>query len=383
VVLLSELYPPDIGGSAVLFQETYERLSGIDVLVATEARTHEAHVRPCGARIVPIPVATRRWGVLHPTALAAHLSLAARLRRLAATPDTVVHCARALPEGVAAWFARRVGGPRYVVWTHGEDIGTALLSRELTAVMRRVYRGADLVLANSRNTQAMLEDLGVPGERVRVVYPGVDAQRFRPDVDGTGVRRRFAPDADLLLLSVGRLQRRKGHDHAIRAMAALRARVPGARYLIVGDGEERPRLESLARDVGVADRVVFAGAVDGSLLPACYAACDVFLMPNRIDHGDVEGFGIVFLEAAATERPAIGGASGGVGEAVADGVTGLLVSGENVGELAGAIERLAADRALCRRLGRAGRQRVLRSFTWDVAAAKVEAVHAAVLGRDA
>jgi phosphatidylinositol alpha-1,6-mannosyltransferase len=143
----------------------------------------------------------------------------------------------------------------------------------------------------------------------------------------------------------------------------------------VGTGEERPRLDALARELGVADRVVFAGEVPPGDLPAYYAACDVFLLPNRIDEGDIEGFGIVFLEAAASERPAIGGSSGGVPEAVADGLTGLLVSGTDADELAGCVRRLVSDKVLARRLGRAGRQRVLRSFTWDRAGRRIADVH--------
>ena len=381
MLLVSQLYPPDIGGSAVLFQETYERLQGAALTIAADAATHQATGRPNGAQVVPVPLATPRWGLSHPQAVAHHLTVARRLRSLARGRDTIVHCARALPEGVAAWFARRLGGPRYVCWTHGEDIGTALLSRELTFVMTRVYLGAAAVLANSQNTKRMLERLGVPSSRIHIVYPGVDADRFHPSVDGRPIRERFAPEADVVLLSVGRLQRRKGHDHAIQAVAALRGRFPRLKYLIVGDGEEGPRLRELTRTLGVTDQVTFAGAVSSDLLPACYAASDVFLMPNRIDNGDVEGFGIVFLEAAATERPAVGGRTGGVGEAIADGVTGALVSGEDVDELAGVLTQLAGDPALRRRYGQAGRARVLQSFTWEAAAAAVDALQASILSR--
>jgi phosphatidylinositol alpha-1,6-mannosyltransferase len=181
-----------------------------------------------------------------------------------------------------------------------------------------------------------------------------------------------------MLLSVGRLQRRKGHDLAIAAIDTLRHDLPGLRYVIVGDGEERGRLERMVADRDLGGHVTFRGAVPSGELPAYFSACDVFLLPNRIDQGDIEGFGIVFLEAAAAERPVIAGNTGGVPEAVADGFTGLLVSGTCVDELARAIRRMAGDKPLRLRFGRAGRERVLRSFSWGAAAERVRAVHDAV-----
>ncbi|PYQ87564.1 MAG: hypothetical protein DMG03_05500 [Acidobacteria bacterium] len=139
----------------------------------------------------------------------------------------------ALPEGVAAMMAQSLGGPGYVCWAHGEDLASALTSRELTWLTKVVYRRSTAALANSRNTAGMLTALGVPETKIHIVHPAVDADRFHPRVDGSAVRRRYAADAsDVLLLSVGRLQRRKGHDVAIQAVAALRSRCPNVRYVI-------------------------------------------------------------------------------------------------------------------------------------------------------
>jgi phosphatidylinositol alpha-1,6-mannosyltransferase len=381
ILLLSQLYPPDVGGSAVLLHEGYSRIGGDAVTVAADSARHQAGLTSTGNPLVPLPIETSRWGLFDPRAVAHHFSLGARLRRLASR-STVIHCARALPEGVAAWAASLAGGPRYVCWTHGEDVTSALTSRELTMVMRLVHRRASALVANSANTRGLLEQCGVPTSKIHIVYPGVDAERFRPDVDGRAIRARVAPDADFVLLSVGRLQRRKGHDLAIEAVAALAPQYPGLRYVIVGDGEERARLEGIARQHGVSRQVVFAGEVPASDLPAYYAACDVFLLPNRIEQGDIEGFGIVFLEAAATGRAVVAGNTGGVPEAVADGQTGLLVSGTDVDELATSLRRLVTDRVLRERLGRAGRERVLRSFTWTATAARIRAMHESVMAAD-
>jgi len=372
LLLVSQFFPPAVGGSAVLFENVYSRL-GRDVHVLTDPRSSPGPAGPQGAfRIHHAPLATPHWGLLHPAGLIHHARTAARIRR-AAPSGAAVHCARVLPEGVAAWMARKTGGPRYVCWSHGEDLATASLSRDQKLTTQLVLRGADASLANSRNTADLLRGLGVPEREICVAYPGVDCERFRPDVDGGPVRRRLGlgPE-DPLLLSVGRLQRRKGQDLVIRAMAELAAELPRLRYAVVGTGEEETPLRELAAASGVADRVVFAGKVDDDDLPSWYAASDVFVLANRREGADIEGFGIVFLEAQAMERPVIAGASGGPPEAIADGETGFLVNGTDASELAAVIRRLAGDEALRARMGRAGRERVRTRFTWERAAAAVE-----------
>jgi phosphatidyl-myo-inositol dimannoside synthase len=158
----------------------------------------------------------------------------------------------------------------------------------------------------------------------------------------------------------------------LRALGRVRTRVPGARYVIVGDGPHRASLEADVQTLGLADVVHFAGASRSEDLPRWYAAADVFVMPNRPDGVDFEGFGMVFLEAAAAGKPSIGGCSGGVPEAVNDGVTGQLVDGTDVLEIEKAMVALAESRELRARYGSSGRDRVLREFTWERAARQVE-----------
>jgi len=375
LLLLTELFPPAVGGSAVLFHGIYSRVRDADVGVVTErgARPTESDRQESFA-IFPRAIATRRWGLGHPAALLHHLRVAFQLRLLAPRRRGLVHCARALPEGLAALLCRASGGPRYVCWAHGEDLAMAQGSREYTFITRLVYRHAAAALANSRNTADMLEAMGVPREKVLVVYPAVDPERFHPSVDGAGVRARYGGRDDVVLLSVGRLQRRKGHDVAIHAVAALRDELPQLRYVIAGDGEERARLERLVDEYGLRGHVFFAGAVPEHELPAYYAACDIFLLPNRVDDGDIEGFGIVFLEAAAAGKPVIGGDSGGVPEAVERDSTGLLVDGASVADVAAAIRQLALSEETRMRFGAAGRARARDQFSWQRAAAIVSAL---------
>lgn len=374
LLLVTELFPPAVGGSAVLYENVYSRLCCPGVHVLTDPVTSAVPEGPGDPfSIIHTTLRTRQWGLLNLAGTAHHWRTAGEIRRIGRERGAIVHCGRALPEGVAAWISRLRGGPKYVCWAHGEDVATARTSRELTFVTSRVFSAASGVLANSRNTARELESLGVDGARIRVAYPGVDSARFRPEVDGSAVRARHAKDGELMLLTVGRLQRRKGHDLVIRAMAELAAR-PELRYVIVGGGEEEETLRTLARACGVADRVDFAGKIPDEELPAYYAACDVFLMPNRADGADIEGFGIVFLEAQATERPVIAGRTGGAPEAVAEGETALLVGGDDPSELARALDELAGSPELRARFGRAGRERAAGLFTWNDTARAVAAL---------
>ncbi len=369
LLLLTELFPPAIGGSAVLFHGIYSRVHDADVGVVTDRETSPTTAgRHDSLAMFPRAIATRRWGLRHPLALWHHLRVALQLRLLAPRRRGVIHCARALPEGLAAFLCRMAGGARYVCWAHGEDLAMAKGSREYTLLTKLVYRHAAAALANSRNTADMLESMGVPADKVHIVYPAVDPERFHPGVDGAAIRARYAGPGDIVLLSVGRLQRRKGHDVAIHAVAALRTEFPQLRYIIAGDGEERGRLEGLVDQHRLRGRVFFAGAVAEDELPAHYAACDIFLLPNRVEGGDIEGFGIVFLEAAATGKPVIAGDSGGVPEAVARDCTGLLVDGASVADVAAAIRRLAVSADERLRLGAAGRTRARDQFSWTRAA---------------
>jgi phosphatidyl-myo-inositol dimannoside synthase len=380
MLVVTQVFPPAVGGSGVLLENVYSRVTDADVAVFTDRRTCGGTERTRGSMTIDrMEIDAHRWGVLAPASQWQHLRLARRILRYAKSRRAVVHCGRAQPEGVAALLARRLpGGPRYVFWVHGEELTTARTSRDFSAVMTRVHRGAAAAVANCRHTAQLLESMGMPRERIHVIYPGVDSDRFRPDVDGREIRRRYAGPGDLLMMTVGRLQRRKGHDVTIAAMAQLAGELPQLRYVIVGDGGERERLGRLASELGVADRVFFAGEVPADDLPRHFAACDLFVMPNRTDAHDFEGFGIVFLEAAAAGKPVIAGRSGGAPEAVDEGRTALLVDGESDEAVAAAIARLAHAPSERCAMGRAGRNRVVQEFTWGRAAAAITAIHASL-----
>jgi phosphatidylinositol alpha-1,6-mannosyltransferase len=303
--------------------------------------------------------------------------VACEIRRAARQGIAAVHCGRVLPEGLSALLARTTGAPPYFCWAHGEELGYIDSSRELRRLAATVYGRARAILANSQNTATLLARRGVPSKAVHVVRLGVEYDRFRPDVPGgADLRNALAPDGETICLTVGRLQRRKGHDLVLEALKRFGGAARRIRYVIVGDGDERNRLEQMVADFDLGSVVVFAGKVSSADLPRYYAASDLFVHPNRVDGADFEGFGIVFLEAAASGLPVIAGRSGGVPEAVLDGVTGSLVSGTDSAELTRVMSEFIGDARRRREMGAAGRARVLSEFTWQRAADRVAELHA-------
>ncbi|CAN5176665.1 glycosyltransferase family 4 protein [soil metagenome] len=273
----------------------------------------------------------------------------------------------------------RAGVP-YVALTHGWEVWVAR-TPGLAAAMRRGMRGAQAMIAVSEYTGRSISGALGLTEPFRLLYPGVDPDRFSPGVDGGPVRERHGLGSRPVVLCVSRLVPRKGQDVLIRAMAPLRALVPGAALLIAGAGPYGGRLREIAAEAP-AGSVVFAGGVPAEDLPSHYAACDAFAMPCRSRWGglEVEGFGIVYLEAAATAKPVLAGRSGGAGEAVADRVTGFLVEPREPKAVSLSLARLLGDRVLAARFGKAGRLRVESEFTWERQAGHLAAILADAAG---
>ncbi len=370
-LVISELFPPRVGGTPTWFHEVYRRYPPGEVVVLTHSEPGDEVIDarlPYPVRRVPMSMAD--WGFLSPASARHYLRLVRVARQLCRHHAiTNVHCGRVMPEGVVGYLLRRLTRIPYCVYAHGEEIGTARSSRQLTFLMRRVYGGARVVIANSESTRRLLLAVGVPAARISIIHPGVDSDRFCPAGDSARTHEGLELNGQRVLLTVARLQRRKGHDTVISALPAVRSAIPHLRYLIVGAGEEEARLRDLAERAGVVDFVEFAGRVSDDRLPAYYQACDVFVLPNREEaNRDIEGFGIAFLEASATGKPVIAGRSGGTCEAVVDGETGLLVDGEDPPAVARAILSVLSDPDRSRRMGERGRARAAERFSWDAIA---------------
>ena len=232
--------------------------------------------------------------------------------------------------GGPARAARRracAAGPgvrRVVALTHGHEVGWAALPAARPA-LRRIGRGVDVTTYLGEYTRSRLARALDGVTDLRRLAPGVDVDTYHPAVDGEPVRARLGLADRPVVVCVSRLVPRKGQDMLIRALPEIRRRVPDAALLIVGGGPYRATLEKLARQAGVERDVVFTGSVPSAELPAHYAAGDVYAMPCRTRNRglDVEGLGIVYLEASATGLPVVAGDSGGAPDAVREGETGL------------------------------------------------------------
>jgi phosphatidylinositol alpha-1,6-mannosyltransferase len=263
-------------------------------------------------------------------------------------------------------------GTPYLVAAHGFDywLSTVPIAH---SVMRRMTARASHVVVMCSEFVARRVRTAVPRRvPVSVLYPGADLERFAPDLPTEDLRSRLALDGRPTIVSVSRLVPRKGQDVLIRSMPEIRRRVPDAALVIVGTGPAEVRLRRLAGSAPPGS-VVFAGAAGEEELPRYYALGDVFAMPCRSRFGglEIEGWGNVFIEAAACARPVVVGNSGGARESLVHEETGLLVDGTDRDEVADAISSLLADPAYASQLGKAGRARVERDHTWSGAAARL------------
>jgi len=263
-------------------------------------------------------------------------------------------------------------GIPYLVAAHGFDYWLSLLPGAHASLAYMTSRAARVPVMCSAFIARVVRTAVPEDVPVSVMYPGADVDAFRPDLPTDGVLERHGLVGRPVVACVSRLVARKGQDVLIGAMTEIRRRVPGAALLIVGDGPYRSALERLAAGVP-SGSVAFAGQVSEEELPTYYAAGHVFAMPCRTRLGglEVEGWGNVFIEAAACGRPVVVGDSGGARESVVDGETGVLVDGRSVEQVADAVSRLLEDPALAERMGKAGRERVERFYTWPRAAAQL------------
>ena len=255
-------------------------------------------------------------------------------------------------------------GTPSVVLAHGFDywLSTVPVAH---AVMKRMTAPASRVAGCSEFISRRVRTAVPHDVPVSVLHPGADVERFRPDLPTADLRERHALGDRPLIVCVSRLVPRKGQDVLIKAMRSIQRRVPDAALLIVGSGPYEARLRALAEHAPTRS-VVFVGEVSEEDLPRYYAAADVFAMPCRTRLGglEVEGWGNVFIEAAACGRPVVVGDSGGSREALVHGETGLLVDGADVDAVADAVASLLEDPAYAQQLGKAGRARVEREHTW-------------------
>lgn len=363
-IVLSHDFFPMIGGAHAWLYEVYQRWPQ-PVTLVTERPSPSADRAALDAFDLATPSLTIArteppLGALDLTRPAVLRALVAQARRLVARTGgepSVLHLLRAFPEGavglVARWLSR--GRIALVTYAHGEELVVASSSRQFAWLARQVYGRSQVVIANSANTARLVGEI-CPEARVVIVHPGVDVAKFARASHAADYRARWGfPDGTLVIGTLARMEPRKNHAAVLKAVARLRERGRPVAAVVGGGGEERPALERLAVELGLTEAVRFAGIVPEADKALFYQACDVFALPSVRSGLMIEGFGIVFLEAAASGVPTVAGSSGGERDAVADGSTGFVVDGGDLDAVTAAIETLVSDDGRRARMGDAAR----------------------------
>jgi phosphatidyl-myo-inositol dimannoside synthase len=368
-LLVTNDFPPRPGGIQNYLNSLATRLPADDLVVyAPSWESHTGSHEEFDAE-APFEV------VRHPTSLM--LPTPDVLRRakqiMRARDCEAVWFGAAAPLALLGHSLRQAGARRVVASTHGHEVGWSMLPGSRQA-LRRIGDTVDVVTYVSRYTRGRFAAAFGPMAGLELLPSGVDTELYKPDPAGRAeIRARHGLSDRPTIVCVSRLVPRKGQDQLIRALPGIRERVPDAALLIVGGGPYRKTLTGLVAELGLERDVVLTGSVPWAELPAHYAAGDVFAMPARTRGKglDVEGLGIVYLEASATGLPVVAGNSGGAPETVLDEVTGHVVEGRDAGQLAETLSSLLADPVRARRMGEAGRAWVAENWRWDTMAGRL------------
>jgi phosphatidyl-myo-inositol dimannoside synthase len=368
-VLLATDFPPVLGGISNYLFNVYREFDLAQMtLIAPEhpdaerfdsAQAYTARRFPTALNVPGIRGAWQVWRMYREAE-----SLVKRSRNL------VLHCGHVNAAVAARKLKRRYGTP-YLLWTHALEIMDEWLRGSILPAML----DADLVITNSEFTRSFLTTVGVSQARIVKIRPGADPAHFRPGLDCQKLAQRFGVLGRPTLLTVSRMvkaNRYKGHDVVLRALVRVVEKISDVAYLVVGEGDDVGYLKQLARELGIRENVIFTGRVSDEELPLLYNACDAFVLCSREERGRrgtlAEGFGIALVEASACGKPVIAGRSGGVPDAVWNGVTGLLVDPVDSEAVAAGIVKVLQDREFAKQLGINGRQWVETEMNWARAA---------------
>jgi len=283
--------------------------------------------------------------------------------------EAVLHCGQVIACGLAGAILNHLKGTPFVVYVYGAEVYSAMKRPLRKRLLSWILRRAALVVTISEYTRDLLLRSGCSESKIVMVQPGVTVHLPNPQAVAQW-KSTLKPNNEKLILTVARLVRRKGHLAILEAITKLRPSFPNIRYAICGDGPFRNELETTVGKLGLENNVTFCGHVPDHELPALYGACDLFVLTPFEDPQteEVEGFGIVYLEAGAQGLAVVGSDSGGVPDAIADGISGFLVPPQDPEKLAETIHGLLADDALRKRLGEQGKERVEKEFAWPIIA---------------
>lgn len=359
-IVISQDFFPQVGGAHLWIYEVYRRWpKPVELLTVNSEVGHEDFDRldHGSLAISRVNQAIGDINLADPACLGKILGNIKNITRRVGHDIPYVHCMRAFPEGIFGLayklFLNR--SAKLVVYAHGEETMIARSSQQLRWIAGAVYAASDLVIANSENTRKLVTALCSRTNIVRI-HPGVDpaAFAFQPEKRTTYRVELGWPENTFIVCTMARMEPRKNHAAVIRAIASLIGDGYTIGYLCGSDGEEMTNLAELAGNLGIREWVRFTGFIGESEKQRVYAASDVYAMPSIVVGEMIEGFGIVFLEAAAAGIPAIAGNTGGQAEAVRDGITGLVVDGTHDWEIKAALRRFIEDATLRSRMGNNG-----------------------------
>lgn len=372
VLIFTRDYPPDYGGVQVTM-EHLARFFGDETVVLTRRYPGDAEYdRQQPRRIRRLP--RLEWRHDNPVLdrllrglcyllrfLLGGIYLAEEIRR---QKTDAVHCAYPLANGLPMMVVRIFTGCPYVVYCHGTEVLREIEKGGVNRLLLKfVLRLAARVVVTGEFMAGVVGRF-VKREKIIIAPLGADSGELDPAAPPLTEVAGVSLNGRKVLLTVGRIERRKGQDKLAEALPEIVRAAPTTLWVVVGDGPAMPALRRRADETGLGEHVVFTGRLTYRELSGLYARADVFAMPNRQIGPDVEGFGIVFLEAARFGTPCVAGQSGGAPQAIDPGRTGLLCDGENPADIAEKIIKILSDDQLAATLGRAGREWV-RRHTWD------------------
>ncbi|MFG1797932.1 glycosyltransferase family 4 protein [Nocardia sp. NPDC049149] len=366
-LLVTNDFPPRPGGIQSYLHALAGQLPPDDLVVYAPRWRGDSHLKFDAKQKFQV--------VRHPTTLMLPTPLVMRraARLLRSEQCDTVWFGAAAPLALMAPVLRRAGAERILASTHGHEVGWSMLPAARQA-LRQIGEHTDVVTYVSKYTRRRFASAFGRNASLEYLPPGVDTDTFRPDPAARAeLRARYGLDDRPTILCLSRLVPRKGQDALIVAMLEIRNRVPGATLVIAGGGPYEEKLRELAIAVGVADDVMFIGRVPSGELAAHHTLADVFAMPCRTRGAglDVEGLGIVYLEASASGVPVVAGRSGGAPETVIEGETGRVVDGRSVEQITDALVDILSDPAAAQRMGAAGREFVEDRWRWDTHGARL------------
>jgi len=365
ILLVTNDFGPRAGGIETFVIGLLERIKGHEVTVFTSQQGDtsvydQQWIDKFGVRVIrdQSKILLPSWRVTR-----------AAKKIVAAKNINVVVFGAAAPLALMSPSLRKSGVKKIIALTHGHEVWWAKIFPFRLAI-KRIGKNVDhLTYLGEFTRQAISKPLTRKSATEMVkIAPGIDTAHFIPQPDAMQKRKELGLQDKKIIISVGRLVHRKGQDNLIQAMPAVLKKIPNAHLLLVGEGPYRKHLEKLVLKSSLEQNVTFAGRIMYDKLPSYLSAADLFAMPSRSRFFglEVEGLGIVYLEASACGIPVVAGNSGGAPDAVLEGVTGLCVDGTNIEQITAAIVEICSDAERASHMGAAGRNWIVNQWRWDI-----------------